>query len=175
MKHNFFCKELSRKSDRGFTLIELMVVLIIIGVIAAIAAPNLLGMLNRYRVDRATATLVGAIKEAQRQAMRQGKLCRININTTNNSLTGNPPSCLLNKREISDNIIIRSNIPGTIPNIAFSYRGSTTKMGTIVMSSENTNSQKCFVISLGTGIARTGVYTGLKTGSVSTSNCNNNQ
>ena len=167
--------EQNKKSDCGFTLIELASVVVIIGIITAIAAPNLLGMLNRYRVDRATATLVGAIKEAQRQAMRQGKLCRININTASNSLTGTPANCLLSERRISDNINIRSNIPGTIPNIAFSYRGSTTKMGTIVISSDVTNSQKCFVISLGTGIARTGIYTGSKTGSVSATNCTNNQ
>ena len=164
----------NRKSDRGFTLIELAVVLVIIGILAAIAVPNLLGMFNRYRVERATATLVGAIKEVQRQAMRQGKLCRIHINTADNSLTGNPPSCLLNKREISDNIAIRTNIPGTLPNIAFSYRGSTTKMGTIVISSKATNSQKCFVVSLGTGIARTGTYTGSKNGSIYPRKCNTN-
>ena len=165
-------KQANKKSDCGFTLIELAVVLCIIGVIAAIAAPNLLALLNRYKVNRATETLVGAIKEAQRQAMRQNKLCRVNINTTNNTITGTPANCLLSERKIEDNIKIRTNIRGTIPNISFSFRGSTTKMGTIVISSEGTNSQQCFVISLGTGIARTGTYTGNKTGSVSANNCN---
>ena len=175
MKHNFFCKKFSHKSDRGFTLVEMLVVFIIVGIVSAIASPNLLGLLNRYRVNRATQTLVGAIKEAQRQAMRQGEVCRVNINVNNNTITGTPPNCLLNNRNIDDNIAIRSNIPGAIPNISFSFRGSTTKMGTIVLSSEGTQLQQCFVISLGTGIARTGTYTGNKTGSVSASNCNNSQ
>ena len=82
MKHNLFYKELSYKSDRGFTLVELLVVLIILGVVAAVASPNLLGMLSRYRVNQAAQSLVGAIKEAQRQAMRQGQLCRVNINAS---------------------------------------------------------------------------------------------
>ena len=168
-------KQTNKKSDRGFTLIELAIVLVIISVLAAIAAPNLLGLLNRYRVDRATETLVGAIKEAQRQAMRQSKLCRVNINPTNNTITGTPTNCLLSERKIEDNIKIRSNIRGTIPNISFSYRGSTTKMGTIVLSSKGTSSQKCFVISLGTGIARTGTYTGAESGSVFPHNCNSTQ
>ncbi|MGL4884003.1 MAG: GspH/FimT family pseudopilin [Waterburya sp.] len=163
----------ARKYNRGFSLTELMTVLIIIGIIAAIAIPNLLGLFNRQRVNEAIAILVGAIKETQKQAMKQGKLCRININSTTNTLTGSPSNCLLSVRKINKDIKIRSNIPGTIPNIAFSFRGSTTKMGTIVVSSNGTDLQKCFVISLGTGIARTGIYTGAKTGSVSSRYCKN--
>jgi len=159
-----------RKSDRGFTLIELAIVLVVVGIFAAISAPNLLGLLNRYRLNQATDTLVGAIKEAQIQAIRQGKLCRIIINS-NNTLTGDPPGCLLSSRSIRGNIKIRNNIPGAISNISFSYKGNTTKAGTIVLSSQGTNSQKCFVISLGTGIARTGIYTGEKTGSILGKKC----
>lgn len=161
----------SHKNDQGFTLIELMVVLIIIGVIAAIAAPNFIGLLNRNRVNEALSTLVGAIKETQRQAMLNSQLCRIDIDTNTNILAGNPSSCLLSNRNITDSVIIRTNIPGATPNISFSHKGSTTKMGTIVVSNENTNLQKCFVIALGTGITRIGTYTGSNTGSVSATFC----
>jgi prepilin-type N-terminal cleavage/methylation domain-containing protein len=163
----------STQSNRGFTLVELAIALIIIGIIAALALPNLLGFLSRQKVNQEIATVVGAIKEVQRQAMRQGKLCRININTTSNTLTGTPLNCLLSVRKINQDIKLRTNIPGTIPNLAFSYRGSTTKMGTIVVSSHHTDLQKCFTISLGTGISRTGIYTGAKTGSVSAKKCIN--
>ena len=161
----------NNKSDRGFTLVELAIVLIIIGIIGAIAAPSFLGLLNRYRVTQASEKLFGAIYEAQRQAIRQGKLCRVNIDVATNNITGNPPNCLLNDRKIEENINIRSNIRGKIPNISFSYRGSTTKMGTIVVSSDNSQLQRCFVISLGTGISRTGIYLGDKTGSVTYKKC----
>jgi prepilin-type N-terminal cleavage/methylation domain-containing protein len=39
-----------RKSNKGFTLVEMIVTVIIVGVIASIAAPNLLGLLNQSRV-----------------------------------------------------------------------------------------------------------------------------
>jgi hypothetical protein len=76
----------------------------------------------------------------------------------------------MSDRHISDQITIRSNFTGST-NITFSYKGSTTRMGTIVLSSDHTDLQKCFVIALGTGIKRVGDYNGSKTGSVDYTNC----
>lgn len=161
-----------RKSNRGFTLIELMVVLTIVGIIAAIAAPNFTGLLGRIRVNSALEELLGAIKETQRLAMRHGKSCRININPATNILSATDGDCLLNTRNINDSVTIRTNLSGSIPNIPFSHKGNTTKAGTIVLSSNFTNVQKCFVISLGLGIMRSGNYTGSKSGSILPKKCN---
>jgi prepilin-type N-terminal cleavage/methylation domain-containing protein len=156
--------------DRGYTLTEMMVTLIIIGVIAAIASPNFLGMLSRFRLEGALQQLLGAINETQRLAMMRGKSCRININRSTNKITANSAGCLLSDRKLSDKITIRSNFTGST-NITFSYKGSTTRMGTIVLSSDHTDLQKCFVISLGTGIKRVGNYNGSKTGSLDYTKC----
>lgn len=158
-----------RKSDRGYTLSELMITLIIVGIIAAIASPSFLGMLSRYRLQEALQQLLGAINETQRLAMVQGKSCRINVDPSTNNITANA-GCLLSDRQINSAIKIRSNFTGST-NITFSYRGSTTRMGTIVLSSDYTDTQKCFVIALGTGIKRIGNYNGSKIGSVSRNNC----
>ena len=160
--------------DIGITLTETLVVAVIIGILAAIAAPNLLGLLSRNRVNEALGKINGAIKESQRQAIRNGKLCRVNIDPSTNTISGNPTDCLFNTREIADSVDIRTNLSGTPPNILFSAKGSTTKSGTIVVSSDSTNLQRCFVISLGLGITRTGEYTGSKTGSVSADDCESN-
>lgn len=41
----------------GFTLFEIMVTLIIIGIVSSVAAPNVLSQIPRYRWDSATTPL----------------------------------------------------------------------------------------------------------------------
>ena len=152
-----------RINNSGFTLIETLVTAVIIGIIAAIAAPNLLGLFSHNRVKEAIATINGAIKEAQRQAIRQGKQCEVEINKTTNIISGDPTDCLLQQREINNSIDIRATLGDPVASISFSSKGTTTSAGTIVVSSDTTDTQKCFVISIGLGITRTGDYTGEKT------------
>lgn len=58
------------KQEAGFTLLELLVAVLIIGILSAIAAPGWLGFVNRQRVNKANDTVVAALQEAQRQAKR---------------------------------------------------------------------------------------------------------
>jgi prepilin-type N-terminal cleavage/methylation domain-containing protein len=151
-----------RKSNFGFTLVEMLAVVIIIGVIAAIAAPNLLGLLNRNQVNEAMRQLEGALKEAQKQAIRTGKQCSIDIDTTNHALS-NPTGggCLLSTRNFNDLIELDSNLV----TLTFSGKGNTivdpNNRPVLVVSIPNsTNIKKCVVIENFLGAIRTGEYTG---------------
>ena len=152
------------KNNKGFTLIEIITVVIIIGVLASIAAPNLLGMLNQARVKEGMNQIEGAIKETQRLAMRRGKTCKIKfvtqtidgksretINVVENTDAGETVpagfynGCLLEQRILPIDVSVNA---GTLTKIGFSGKGNTIDNGegTIVITHDGTNTQKCVQI-----------------------------
>ncbi|AFZ27661.1 prepilin-type N-terminal cleavage/methylation domain-containing protein [Cylindrospermum stagnale PCC 7417] len=56
------------QANAGFSLIEMIVVMVMVGILGAIAVPSWLGFVNRQRVNKANNAVVTAIQEAQRQA-----------------------------------------------------------------------------------------------------------
>lgn len=58
-------------NQQGFTLLEGLIVMIMIGVLSAIAAPSWLGFINRQRLNKANDAVLAALQEAQREAKRQ--------------------------------------------------------------------------------------------------------
>lgn len=55
----------------GFTLIEVLVVVIIAGILAGIAAPGWLAFLNRQRVSTVKSELIQTLKNAQQDAIQK--------------------------------------------------------------------------------------------------------
>ena len=147
---------------KGFTLIETLATVVIIGIVAAIAAPNLIGLMNRTRVKQGIAQVEGGIKEGQRQAIRLGKRCTVTVDTVNNEITAQtveatPVNCLLSNRELNDSLEIATNNAV----ITFSSKG-TPDNGTesifVVHMPNGTNERRCLIVSPGLGIMRTGEY-----------------
>ena len=77
----------SRRAIAGFTLLEVLVVLIIIGVLTAIAAPSWSAFMTRQRIGVARDQISQVIRQTQAEA-RRTKLARVIIFDTN---TANPP------------------------------------------------------------------------------------
>ncbi len=97
----------------GFTLIEKMVIVAILGIVASISAPGVWGMLNRAKLKQTVAEVRTALNETQREAIRGNKVCTVTLNFVDGKVTG---SCLkTGDRNLAPEISIATNLI-SVPN-----------------------------------------------------------
>ena len=58
------------KQQRGFSLIELMFVCIVLAIIAALAIPNIMQIVNTYKLDAAGHSVASLLQQARMQAVK---------------------------------------------------------------------------------------------------------
>jgi prepilin-type N-terminal cleavage/methylation domain-containing protein len=163
-----------RREDRGFTMIEIIVTVVVAGILMAVAVPSLLGLLSQTRVKDGLRQVEGSLKEAQRQAMRQGQTCKIIMDAANNTIKPDPttPRCLSESKTISPDIKFKGDVAdpannATLINVSFTHKGIN-NMGarTIAIYREMngvpvTNGvQKCVIITSNLGGIKSGIYRG---------------
>ena len=175
-----------RKNNNGFTLIEMLTAVIIVGVLASIAAPNFLGLLNQTRIKEGLSQVEGTIKESQRLALRRGKTCKIRFTTIgtgsnekaiaqvrpDETISGKTVSyngCLFSTRDFDSEISIQFDDGTTVTpinststkkfvDIVSSGKGTISTTGTIIISRSGTDLQKCLQIEGVLGTIITGDY-----------------
>lgn len=162
------------KKEQGFTLIEMLVTVMIMGILAAIAAPSWMTWYNNTKVTTSLEQVQGALSEGQRQAMRRGKTCTIDLDY--HTITSSTGSCLIGDRTLPEGVVLTTNISSG--NIQFSFKGNTipNDLGVIVLSmSDGSGEKKCLVLSNTLGANRNGTYTGTNISSPTTANCDTSE
>lgn len=72
------------KSTKGFTLIEVLVTIVLVGILSAIAAPSWLGFVARQRLNKANDSVLAAVQDAQRQAKKTKRNYSVSIQLNSN-------------------------------------------------------------------------------------------
>lgn len=91
-------KQSCPKGNAGFTLVELLVVILLMGVIAAIAAPSWIGFVTQRRINAANEVALRALQEAQSQA----KTTKQNYSVTIRTPPGKVPQIAVHRGASSD-------------------------------------------------------------------------
>ena len=79
--HNYK-KTASRKGDGGFTILEMVVIALIIGILSSIAAPGWLAFINRQRVRSVNDRVFQSLRLAQSEAKRTKSSVTVTFDTT---------------------------------------------------------------------------------------------
>ena len=142
----------------GFTLIEVLVVVIIASILAGIAAPSWLGFLNRQRVNTVKTELMQTLKNAQQDAI-QRRLSRpikiedaatiptVVVNNNVPQILGGDADNVGNLRLTSYFVNSAGTRDATFDTITFDYRGLPTISKSTVAGSASSTALP-FVISI---------------------------
>ena len=76
------------KYSRGFTLVELMVVIAVAAILAVAAAPSYTALLDRYRIAKATEDVVSVISNARAGSVKLHRQVNVSFTTGANWCVG---------------------------------------------------------------------------------------
>lgn len=132
----------SKRVDRGFTLIEMMVTVAIVAILATIAIPNLREFLDNTKLQSAVGDVSVSLRLAQSEAMKRGTNVSIRTRGSDGStfasgwtmfVDGVPatgvvptasPVILLQQDAMPENVVIRRYASGALSaSITFSAEG----------------------------------------------------
>jgi prepilin-type N-terminal cleavage/methylation domain-containing protein len=151
----------------GFTLIEMLVVVIMAAILAAIAAPSWLAYLNRQRVNAVQSDLLQTLKTAQQEAIQRRET--VDFAVTNNAIPtvtiNNVANSLGNNSSNPGNVALNSYYTGSGSQvddntISFDYRGLPLTNGqklpfVVNITAEGASAQQCVIVATIIGTIKT--------------------
>src|SRR6267378_1990714 len=89
------------KNTRGFTLVELLIALMIMGIMAAIAVPRFSGLIKNYRLTNAARIVWLDLHRAKMMAIKQGRTMRVDFTATSYNIVRVDTAAVVLSRNLS--------------------------------------------------------------------------
>jgi prepilin-type N-terminal cleavage/methylation domain-containing protein len=164
----------------GFTLIEVLVVMIIVGILSAIVAPSFLSFANNQRINSAQSQAFSTLRLAQSNAKRNKVVWQASFRTTATAtqyavhpVPSGATTAIYNAlpwqnfadgAQINDSLTTFTKILTPDPDVyrvQFKAEGTPNgQIGRITFDASGSNSRKCVLISTILGALRTSQGTG---------------
>lgn len=144
--------------NNGFTLIEVLIVVVIIGIIAAIGTLQMQNTLGRIRVEEQTKQMYADIMSARSRAVSRSRIHFVKIDTAPLNRyriwedTNPGPDGDTKLQEASDALFLQTTVPynlyGTTNSFYFDSQGLAHGIGSIRLENSHTPLTDCITISL---------------------------
>ena len=84
-------EQVAREGERGFTMLELLLVIIVMGILFAIASSTWFGAIESRRVDSATSQLAADLRHAHSKAINRLEPQTVTLTTGSSQYNLDPP------------------------------------------------------------------------------------
>ena len=128
-----FLNTRSRKSDQGFTLLEVLVTVLVLGILSSIAAPSWLAFINNQRVRTVNDRVLQSLRSAQSEAKRTKR----DVTVTFDTPVASVPKVTISLTDTTTNPPIQTALTTTPPIQTVTFDGGgEIKPGTIVLATQ---------------------------------------
>ena len=124
---------ISYRKVNGFTLIELILVILILGIIAGVAVPSIRGIMDETTLDEATQEVVNALRYARNLAIQDNSTRLVDFNPSLETCT-----LLLGYQSSGNNLLTFDNILNPNGNDRWGVRSVKVSNGKTVLFQDNT-------------------------------------
>jgi type IV fimbrial biogenesis protein FimT len=141
------------RKNAGFSLTELMVIIGIMGIMAGIAMPNLIGWLPKYRMGSAAREILGTLEFARLTAVKRNVATLVTLDYTNDLVRVTVGATTVRTIRMPAGIDLKEPAsPSLGASFNFNGQGMADKSGEVLISDGGRHPDKRVTLSTGGSI-----------------------